>query len=285
MIHHAHSQTFMLDITRIAMSLHTSTVGHTLDYHASVPSTMPVAHNLAVSSETRSGTLVIAEEQTAGFGRLHRTWIAPSHRALLVSLILKGDHLPTNPAHLPMVAGLAVLRSIVMVVPELVEEIGLKWPNDILFGLDLASGRKVAGVLIETSFRRDTMEHAVIGMGINVNQTLNQLPVVPPQMPKPTSLHEYVGRTIDRTALLVALCKVWSELLDAREGSHDIYHEWRNVLYTLGQPVTIWRGGLDSAHALHGTAIDVTPDGELVVVDDMDCLHTIGAGDVTTRPE
>jgi BirA family biotin operon repressor/biotin-[acetyl-CoA-carboxylase] ligase len=285
MIRTAHNQTSMLDITRVAMSLHNTTVGHTIDYHASIPSTMPLAYSMAIQPETRSGTLVVAEEQTAGLGRLQRNWVAPSHQALLVSLILKGNHLPANPAHLPMLAGLAVLRAIVATTPELVEEIGLKWPNDVLLGLDLASGRKVAGVLIETSFRREKMEHAIIGMGINVNQTADQLPPIPPEMPQPTSLREYTGRAIDRSALLVALCQVWSELLESDAGVHDIYHEWRNVLYTLGQPVTVRRGGLDAAQAMRGRAVDVTPDGELVVVDEMDCQHTIGAGDVTTRPD
>ncbi len=86
----------LLDLTRIAMSLNRSLVGHTIDYHASIPSTMHIAMELAALADTRSGTLVVAEEQTAGLGRLKRAWEAPASQALLLSLILKPPHLPAN---------------------------------------------------------------------------------------------------------------------------------------------------------------------------------------------
>ena len=105
--------------------------------------------------------------------------------------------------------------------------------------MDFATGRKVAGVLIETAYVNDGMAHAVIGTGINVNQSASGLPSVPPNVPQPTSLREYLGRAVDRSELLIALGQVWSELLDSTyHASHDIYHEWRNLLYTLGQAVT-----------------------------------------------
>ena len=82
--------TSFLDITRIAMMLHTHTVGHTIDYYQTVGSTMSFAHALATDPATRSGTLVVAEEQTMGLGRLQRHWEAPPAQAVLASLILKG---------------------------------------------------------------------------------------------------------------------------------------------------------------------------------------------------
>lgn len=281
-----HTQPSLLDITRIARSLQTAPVGHTIDYYAAVPSTMPMAYALASRADTRSGTLVIAEEQTAGVGRFQRHWEAPHSQALLVSVILKPPHLPANPAQLPMLAGIAVARAIVSVVPELIEEIGLKWPNDVLLGLDFASGRKVAGILIETAFQREAMAHAVVGMGINVNQSAGSLPAVPPSAPHPTSLREYLGRPVDRSDLLIALSQIWGELIGPNQAGHDIYHEWRNLLYTLGQPVTVRsHAGGNDARTITGVAVDVTPDGELVVVDDLGYTHTLSAGDVTTRSE
>ena len=276
-------QNSMLDLTRIARNLHAATVGHTIDYYATVPSTMPMAFALASRPETRSGTLVVTEEQTAGVGRLQRHWEAPHSQALLVSLILKPPHLPVNPAQLPMLAGLAVVRAIVRVVPVLAAEIGLKWPNDVLLGIDFATGRKVAGVLIETAYQRDAMAHAVVGIGINVNQGAHSLPTVLPSSPQPTSLLEYLGRPVDRSDILIALGQVWSELLDPDQASHNIYHEWRNLLYTLGQPVKVQPLGTDDHYTITGTAVDVTPDGELVVIDDLGYTHSLSAGDVTTR--
>lgn len=275
----------LLDLTRIAMRLNRSLVGHTIDYHASIPSTMHTAMELAARPETRSGTLVIAEEQTAGLGRLKRSWEAPANQALLLSVILKPPHLPPNPSELAMMAGIAVVRAILTVLPGLTDEIGLKWPNDVLLGPDLAAGRKVSGILIETSYRNSAMEYAVVGIGINVNQGLQLLPKAPPGAPAPTSLLAYVGRTVDRSELLIALGQVWSELLGPQREDHNIYQEWRSLLYTLGQPVTVRQHGHNGDQVVHGAAVDVTPDGALVVADAAGHTYTFGSGDVTMRAE
>lgn len=282
---YSHLRSSLLDLTRIAMSLNRSLVGQTIDYHSSVPSTMPIAMQLAGQGGAQSGTLVVAEEQTAGLGRLHRTWEAPMGQALLLSLVLKPPHLPANPAQLAMLAGIAVVRAILSVAPELSDEIGLKWPNDVLLGPDLAGGRKVGGILIETSYRDNVMQCAVVGIGINVNQDQEALPSVPPAAPQPTSLLAYIGRPFDRSDLLIALGQVWNELLGPKQAGHNIYQEWRSLLYTLGQPVTVRQFGQSSDYPLHGTAVDVTLDGALVIQDDAGNTHIVGSGDVTTRLE
>ena len=271
-----------LGITKIASALQNATVGHTLEYYQSVPTTMTFAHELATSLGARSGTVVIAEEQTAGLGRLQRQWEAPANQALLVSLLLKQDLLPPNPALIPMLAALAIVQAIVRLAPNLTEEIGLKWPNDVLLGDGLATGRKVAGVLIETVFRESKMEHAIIGMGINVNQTLADLPTISAPMPQPTSLRAYMGRMVDRNELLIALCEAWSDILVPALDGSEIYHRWRNLLYTLGEPIVVHRFGANGSGAIRGRAVDVTPDGELVVQDLHGQTHTVQAGDVTT---
>lgn len=274
----------LLNLTRIALALQGAAIGHTIEYQASIPSTMPLAAALAARPATRSGTLVVAEEQTAGLGRLRRSWEAPHAQGLLVSLILKAPHLPANPAHLPMLAGLATVRAIVRTAPELTDEIGLKWPNDVLLGPDLAGGRKVAGVLIETAFRQQVMQFAVIGIGINVNQEQAALPAVPASMPSPTSLRLQLGRLVERTDLLIALGQAWEELIGPKLAEHDIFHEWRDLLYTLGQPVVAHRYANSDLPPISGTAVDVTADGELVVADESGTTHVLSAGDVTTRP-
>jgi BirA family biotin operon repressor/biotin-[acetyl-CoA-carboxylase] ligase len=272
----------ILNITRIAVGLKDATIGHNIDYHSSLPSTMHVAHQLASDPTIRSGTLVVTEEQNEGIGRLQRRWEAPLAQALLVSLILKGDHLPANLAQLPMIAGIATVRAIAAELPELTDDLGLKWPNDIMLGEDLAHARKVGGILIETSYVRDQIEYAVIGIGINVNQAQDALPVLPPTAPPPTSLRLALGRSLDRAALLISLCRTWEELVAPQASAHDIYHEWRNLLLTLGQPVSV-TFHTDSERHLHGVAVDVTADGALVVVDEGGHSHLLDAGDVTTR--
>lgn len=273
----------ILDITRIAVALKDAEIGHNIDYHASIDSTMAVAHRLAVDPATRSGTVVVAEEQTSGLGRLQRRWVAPPNQALLATLILKAPHLPANMAFLPMIAGIAAVRAIAWLVPDLTDDLGLKWPNDVVIGADLASARKTGGILIESSFLRDQVDFALVGIGINVNQDVATLPVVPADAPPPTSLRVVVGRTIDRTALLIALCRAWEELVSPDASPHDIYHEWRNLLLTLGQPVTAHLYADHGTTKVTGRAVDVTPDGELVVVDEAGISHVLDAGDVTTR--
>jgi len=272
----------ILNITRIAVGLKDAGIGHNIDYYASVPSTMQVAHQLAANPSTRSGSLVVAEEQTSGIGRLQRRWEAPAGQALLVSLILKGEHLPANLAHLPMMAGIAVVRALASELPELTEDLGLKWPNDIMLGEDLAHARKIGGVLIETSYVQEQVEYAVVGIGINVNQMQDALPLVSPKAPPPTSLRLAVGRMIDRAFLLIALCRAWEELIAPQDSPHDIFNEWRSLLLTLGQPVTVTFHS-DSERRMNGVAVDVTADGALVVVDDAGRSHLLDAGDVTTR--
>lgn len=270
----------ILNITRIAVALKDAIIGHTIDYHTSTSSTMRIAHRLAEDAASRSGTLVVAEEQTAGMGRLQRRWEAPMAQALLVSLILKNEHLPANLAHLPMIAGVAAVRAIAAELPELIEEVGLKWPNDIMLGEDFAHAKKVGGILIETSYVREQPQYTIVGTGINVNQSAETLPEVPPETPPPTSLRLALGRMIDRTSLLIAFCRAWEDLLFT--SLHDIYQEWRNLLLTLGQPVTVLFHK-DRHRRLHGVAVDVTMDGALVVVDEAGRSHLLEAGDVTTR--
>lgn len=273
----------ILDITRIAVALKDAEIGHNIHYYASVDSTMAVAHALAVDPATRSGTVVVAEEQTAGLGRLQRRWLAPPNQALLATFVLKAAHLPGNMAFLPMIAGIAAVRAIAWLLPDLTDDLGLKWPNDVMIGGDLASARKVGGILIESSFLRDQVDFALVGIGINVNQGSALLPAVPADAPHPSSLRVVVGRTIDRTALLIALCRAWEELVSPDASPHDIYHEWRNLLLTLGQPVTAHLYADHGTHKITGTAVDVTHDGELVVVDEAGNTHVLNAGDVTTR--
>lgn len=273
----------ILDITRIAVALKDAEIGHNIHYHASLGSTMAVAHSLAVDPATRSGTVVVAEEQSAGLGRLQRRWLAPPNQALLATLVLRAPHLPANMAFLPMIAGIATVRAIAWLVPDLTDDLGLKWPNDVMIGADLASARKVGGILIESSFLRDQVDFALIGIGINVNQDAFALPAVPADAPPPTSLRIVVGRTIDRTALLIALCRAWEELVSPDASPHDIYQEWRNLLLTLGQPVTAHLYGDHGTVRIAGRAVDVTADGELVIVDEAGNSHVLDAGDVTTR--
>lgn len=272
----------MMDMDRVAAALRSSAIGHTLDYHLRAESTMLLAHQLALRPDIPSGALVVAEEQTAGRGRLQRRWQAPPGRALLFSVVLKQGQLPRQPGHLPMLAGLAVLRALDSMELHGVRA-GLKWPNDILLahGPPPATSGKVAGILVESSMRGDRLEHAVLGIGINVNQTLAELPQVepqvePPAMP-PTSLAVALGSPVDRTELLIQIAQALADLLTWP--APTVVANWRRALWTIGQQVTVYPG---DGSAIAGRAVDVTEAGSLRV-DVGGTVHTFDAGDVSLR--
>jgi BirA family biotin operon repressor/biotin-[acetyl-CoA-carboxylase] ligase len=143
-----------------------------------------------LAHDDEEGAIAVTEEQTEGRGRLGRSWHAPPRTSVLVSVLLRP---PVEPARLPelsLVAGGAVAEAIADVTGL---QPAIKFPNDVLVG-----GRKVAGILAESSEGR-----VVLGIGVNVNQTREQLPA--DAQTEPTSLHVEIGEPVDRAALLVAI--------------------------------------------------------------------------------
>lgn len=272
-----------LDLTFVRQQLAHSPVGHTLVYHTTVPSTMPIASELAQNANTPSGIIVVAEEQTSGRGRRGRSWHAPYASALLVSILLKPPQLTLSAATLSMVAGNALLAAVADVVPELAAELHLKWPNDLVLGTDPSSARKIAGILAESSLEADgSVAYAVVGIGVNVNQRTTHLPRIAPPTPRPTSLRIASDRLIDRSYLLVQLCHRLTEGLTL--SAPESYQRWKSHLATLGQQVAVYPNGPEQPATLVGRAIDMQNDGALVIEDADGKRHIFHAADVSIRP-
>ena len=279
--------------------LRNGSIGHTIIHYTALPSTMITAKELAVSSQIRSGTIVLAEEQTAGRGRLQREWMTPMGAALLMTVILKPPHLrDALSLHLlPMVLGVALADSLEATVPALCGQVMLKWPNDILIG-NISSEKqgKVAGLLIETIYQ-DTLAYALLGIGLNVNQTQEELPSTPVGKPQPTSIRGAVGHPVEREMLLKNFCQHLEKWLvgpfvdshksmpthSNNRGTDVIYQAWRDRLCTLGQSVMFSSSDSEDAPTHSGIVIDVTPAGSLVIQDSDGQCHTFTAGDVTLR--
>jgi BirA family biotin operon repressor/biotin-[acetyl-CoA-carboxylase] ligase len=136
------------------------------------------------------GAVAVAEEQSEGRGRLGRVWHAPPRTSVLVSVLLRPEIEPSRLPELSLVAGGAVAQAIADVTGI---DPAIKFPNDVLVG-----GKKVAGILAESSEGR-----VVLGVGVNANQTAEELPV-DAQTP-PTSLRVELGEPVDRAALLAAI--------------------------------------------------------------------------------
>ena len=273
-----------LDLSVVRAALDRAPVGGRVIYHERVASTMPIGHAAAADGSIPAGTVVVAEEQTSGRGRRQRHWSAPYATSLLVSVVLKAPLLPAHPAVLPMIAGVAIVYSLHATATEMAGQVKLKWPNDVLLLAQDGTAAKVAGVLIEAAYRQGALDHAVVGIGINVNQAADELPDVAPDAPRPTSLCLHLGRPVDRTHLLIELCRQLSARLHPASTRAAVFDEWRILLHSLGRRVRI-TASADAANALVGMAADVTLDGELVLIDDAGIRHVVSTGDVSLRSE
>ncbi|NHC23732.1 biotin--[acetyl-CoA-carboxylase] ligase [Nocardioides sp. IC4_145] len=214
------------------------------------------------------GLVVVTEHQTAGRGRLDRSWETPARSALTFSLLLR----PTAPTRswpwLPLLAGYAVDKALKAAG----FDAGVKWPNDVLIG-----DRKVAGILVER-IETDQGPCAVVGIGINVGLGPDELPV-----PTATSLAiEAAGRPVpDRTALLVDVLASLREAYDAWQAGGDLAgmrlaESYADACVTVGRQVRV---DLPDGSVLTGMATAIDPSGHLVVAGP-DRQVAVGAGDV-----
>lgn len=223
-----------------------------------------------------AGTLVLAEFQHQGRGRLDRQWQAPPGTSLLFSLLLRPNWPPDRAGWLTMAASLAAVRAITAVchVPA-----AIKWPNDIMVQHDNA-WRKVGGILLEGEFdAHGCYAVAIMGIGINVNMLAPQLPETATLA---TSLLLACGQPVSRLALLLALLAELEALLDEAEAGRSPQAEWQARLMMLGQPVQVsWP---ENGRTLTGIAAATDEWGQLLVTDSSGQVHAIAAADVTLRP-
>lgn len=231
-------------------------------------------HDLAVGGAP-DGVVLVAEHQSAGRGRLDRTWTAPPGSSLLFSTLLRPS-LPPTALHLLTTAA-AVAASDACEAEAGVRP-RLKWPNDLVVpGADGADGadRKVGGILSESVVRSGRVEAVVVGIGINVNWP----DVLPEELSGiATALNHHAGREVDREALLVAHLRGLEAILTDLEqtaGRERLLERYRTLSATIGRRVRVELPG----RALRGEAVDVDADGHLLV-DIGDEVVPVVAGDV-----
>jgi BirA family biotin operon repressor/biotin-[acetyl-CoA-carboxylase] ligase len=220
--------------------------GWVVDHVAETGSTN--ADLLAAAAARLHRSVLVADHQTAGRGRLDRRWDAPPGANLLVSLLLRA---PADPGEAVRRVSLAALDACRTVVPDLGARAAIKWPNDLL--LDHA---KLAGVLAQSDGRGTV----VVGVGVNVGWC-------PPGAAQ-------LGADVDRGDLLAALLTAYDALPVDPGPLHDRYCR---ELTTIGQRVRIERPHGEVV----GRALDVEADGRLVVLDDCGITHRLDVGDVT----
>lgn len=252
----------------IRAGLGTAFVGQEVHVWPELGSTNDEARRLARAGAPE-GTLVIAEHQAAGRGRLGRRWEAPPGSSLLLSLVFRPTLAPSQSQRLTMICGLAIVEAVETTTGLAV---GLKWPNDVVAG-----GAKLGGILAELELRDQAIAHAVVGLGLNVNVGPGELPG--DLMQPATSLAQLLGMSVPRLPLLQAFLRSVERRTLALAAGHSPHEEWAARLVTLGQEVTVSDGG----STFRGRAEGVNPDGALLVRRADGHLETVLAGDVTLR--
>jgi BirA family biotin operon repressor/biotin-[acetyl-CoA-carboxylase] ligase len=256
-----------LDATELGPHLHGT--WRRVEWHAEVDSTQEVARALARAG-AEEGTIVVAETQTAGRGRLGRTWHSPPGTNLYCSVLLRPALAPATVPQLALVAGLAVAEAI--------EALGLrpalKWPNDVLL-----DGRKAVGILTEMEAELERVRVVIVGIGVNVNATAEEFP--PYLHDRATSLALVAGHPIDRIrfagGLLTSLEGYYRRFLDG--GFAPLREAWERRSALAGRRVTVRANDVEVA----GKVAGIDEDGALRLVDGTGAVRRVVAGEVTLR--
>ena len=210
---------------------------------------------LVNSSVAKSGEVIAAEFQSAGRGRLDRSFEAPPESALLFSFFLKPKRARSDWSFISFLAAMAMHE---VISKDIADKVSLKWPNDVLIG-----DRKVAGLLAQ-----QIGDGVIVGIGINVAMGADELPV-----PTATSLALAGSSNLDRNLLLSAFLNQFADIFKEWDSGGDFLEEYRQVCSTLGRQVRVEVLGRDSIEA---EAVAITAQGALILSDGTE----VNVGDV-----
>lgn len=252
----------------ISRDLGTRRLGRKLFCRDSVDSTNEEAKRSALAGAP-DGSVFVAERQTGGKGRLGRAWSSPSGTGLWFSILLRPGSIPAHISTVTLLAGCAVRDAVAARTdcPAMI-----KWPNDVVIG-----SRKVCGILTEMSAEMERVEFVVVGIGVNVNNAQ-----FPEELKKKgTSLFLACGRTVRRAELLGEILRRFEKSLEDNRGglSADFLSAYKKSCVSLGRTVVFERNGV----RISAKAVDISPEGELVVALPDGTLETVYSGEVSVQ--
>lgn len=251
---------FALEITH---GLNTKFIAKKIHYFDYLVSTMDLAMQLGMQAAP-NGTLVLAESQTKGRGRLGRSWFSPKYKGIYLSLILRPKISPSGSPILTLLSAVSICEAIKKTVGL---DAQIKWPNDVFI-----CNKKVAGILTEMNAEMDKVNFIVIGIGLNVNNDKKSL------VTQATSLKEQAGQSLSRIFLLQELLRRIENnyFLLEDKGGQSIIDKWRSFSLTLGRRVKVY---CQDKH-VEGQAVDIDQDGALLIRKDSGLIQKVFSGDV-----
>jgi BirA family transcriptional regulator, biotin operon repressor / biotin---[acetyl-CoA-carboxylase] ligase len=256
-----------LQLQQVQDGLATRRLGTKLYYFAEIDSTNACARRLAEQGANEGG-VVIAEAQTRGRGRLGRSWVSPPFVNLYVSVILRPQMPPVHAPQLTLMAAVALADTIASFIGA---PPTIKWPNDILVG-----GKKLAGILTESSCDSERIEFVILGIGVNLNYPVALMPKVIRE--RATSILALTKNNIKREAFLQRLIqdldRCYGELEEV--GFDSLALRWEALFGLRGKRVRVEM----TDHIMIGMAKGIDRDGALIVEDDRGERQRIVAGDV-----
>ena len=253
--------------TTIADQIHTKWAGKTVHFARETDSTNLWIKRLAKEGAPE-GTLALAEFQSAGRGRLGRSWEVPEGTSVMMSILLRPKFEPQYAPMLTLVMGMAVAKA----VKKFGFDVSIKWPNDVV-----VSHKKICGILTEMGVRDGKIDYAVIGVGINVN-----IIEFPEEMAdKATSLYLESGREFDRSQIPGLVMEAFEEYYEKFAATCDLSglkEEYESILANYNQPVRVL-----AKEPYEGVARGITDGGELLVEKTDGTIVAVSAGEVSVR--
>ncbi len=251
----------------IADQIHTKWAGKTVHFARETDSTNLWIKRLAKEGASE-GTLALAEFQSAGRGRLGRSWEVPEGTSVMMSILLRPKFEPQYAPTLTLVMGMAVAKA----VKNLGFDVSIKWPNDVV-----VSHKKICGILTEMGVRDGKIDYAVIGVGINVN-----IREFPEEMAdKATSLYLESGKEFDRSQIPGLVMEAFEEYYEKFAATCDLSglkEEYESILANYNQPVRVL-----AKEPYEGVARGITDGGELLVEKTDGTIVAVSAGEVSVR--
>lgn len=216
-----------INISDLVQRLHGTKLVTGIKYFDTVESTQNIAHQLA-QDDAPSGTLVIADQQTSGRGRMGRNWVSPAGKGVYMSMVLR----PELPLQFAPQLTLLVAVALCIALREVTKlPIGIKWPNDLLI-----HGKKISGILLESAADDEKIRHVIMGIGISVNMTVDDYPVELQTVA--SSLRIEAAQPFERTAVIVAFLSHFEQFyrMYQQEGFAPIRMLWESLSVTLHKP-------------------------------------------------